>query len=182
MGLSLSRAPLEFFSRSYGEGDEGHEAREQCGEGRGDAEGRALFCDRVHLRDQEEGCEGGLRCPGGADPGAAEGGGEVCHPRDHHDQAEEEAGDEGREADGLRQGGVREGEAREDPREGLHGEGAQRCLLSCAGSLTSAKLCGVHERRLLLGAGLSRSQFERWALRFITLMFRGWITLYATDL
>merc|ERR1711924_489940 len=155
---------FEFFSRSYGEGDEGHEAREQRGEGPGDAEGR------------------GLRCPGVADPGAAEGVREVRHPRDHHDQAEEEAGDEGREADGLRQGGVREGEAREDPREVLHGEGAQRCLLSCAGSLTSAKLCGGHERRLLLGVGLSRSQFERWALRFITLMFRGWITLYATDL
>ena len=56
----------------------------------------------------------------------------------HHDQAEEEAGDEGREADGLRQGGVREGEAREDAGEVLRGEGAQGCLLSCAGSLISA--------------------------------------------
>merc|ERR1711869_2050 len=107
------------------------------------AKGRAMpkgeiFGARVRLWDQEEGCEGGLRCPGVADPGAAEGGGEVRHPRDHDDQAEEEAGDEGREADGFRQGGVREGEAREDAREVLHGEGAQGCLLSSAGSLTSA--------------------------------------------
>merc|ERR1711924_592602 len=141
----------------------------------------ALFCDRVHLRDQEEGGEGGLRCPGDSDSVAAEGVREVRHPWDHHDQAEEEAGDEGREAHGLRQGGVREGEAREDPREVLHGEGAQGCLLSCAGSLISAKLCGGHERRLLLGVGLSRSQFERWALRFITLMIRESTSLYAPD-
>merc|ERR1711924_222461 len=55
-----SRATFDFFSRSHGEGDEGHEAREQCGEGPCDAEGRALRCDRVQLRDQEEGGEGGL--------------------------------------------------------------------------------------------------------------------------
>merc|ERR1711924_565758 len=123
-------------SRSHGKGDEGHEAREQCGEGPGDAEGRALRCDRVHLRDQEEGGEGG----------------------------------------------VREGEAREDAREVLHGEGAEGCLLSSAGSLTSASwVCGGHERRLLLDVGRSRNQFERWALRIITLRIRGWISLYATD-
>merc|ERR1712100_1009479 len=61
-------------------GDEGHEAREQCGEGPGDAEGRALLCDRVHLRDQEEGGEGGLRCPGDSDPVGAEGSGKFTIP------------------------------------------------------------------------------------------------------
>merc|ERR1711924_439710 len=67
-------------SRSHGKGDEGHEAREQCGEGPGDAEGRALRCDRVHLRDQEEGGEGGLRCTGVSHPGAAKASGKFTIP------------------------------------------------------------------------------------------------------
>merc|ERR1712225_52164 len=77
------------------------------------------------------GGEGGLRCPGVADPNAAEGDGEVHDPRGDHDQAEEEAGDEGREALRFRQGGLREGEACAYPREVLHGEGAQGLFLSC---------------------------------------------------
>merc|ERR1712093_515958 len=104
------------------------EGREQGGEGH--AEGRDLRRDRVLVRREEEGGEGGLRELGVADPGAAEGDGEVHHPRDHDDQAEEEARDQGWEADGLRQGGLCEGEAREDGGEVLHREGAQGRLLS----------------------------------------------------
>merc|ERR1712139_448638 len=123
--------------RSHGEGDEGDEgdeAREQGGEGQGYAEERDLRCDRGFLRVEEEGGEVGLRELGVADPDAAEGDGEVHHPRGDDDQAEEEARDEGREADGLREGGLCEGEAREDAGEVLHGEGAQGQLLSCSSS------------------------------------------------
>merc|ERR1712093_201655 len=118
-------------SRSYEghEGDEGDEAREQGGEGHG--EERDLRRDRVLVRSEEEGGEGGLRELGIADSDSAEGVGEVRHPRDHDDQAEEEARDQGWEADGLRQGGLCEGEAREDVGEVLHREGAQGRVLSC---------------------------------------------------
>merc|ERR1739847_129823 len=119
------RESKRLLSSSHGEGDEGDEACEQGGEGQGDAEGRDLRGDRVQLRREEAGREGGVREPQLAHPWAAEGGGQVRDPRSDDDQAAEEAGDQGREADGLRQAGDREGEARAYDREVLHGEGAQ---------------------------------------------------------
>merc|ERR1719454_686576 len=93
--------------------------------GKAMAKSEILRRDRVLVRCKEEVGEGGLRGLGVADPDGAEVDGEVHDPRDHDDQAEEEARDEGWEADCLRQGDVCEGEAREDCGEVLHREGAQ---------------------------------------------------------
>merc|ERR1712093_315168 len=113
--------------------DEGDEGDEGDDEGRRGAavEGRDRERARGFVGCEEEGGEG---CDGGAGcgrPGGAEVGREVCSPRDHDDQATEEARDQGREADGLWEGGLREGEARTDLGEVLRREGAEGQFLSC---------------------------------------------------